>query len=189
MSSLSLSECCTLALQVIDGGSGELAEQDLSFLLVSPEGETLRAEEKQHRGDHQLTASQTGDYKLCLGNKFSFLSSRTVSLEVQVEREEGADDLAELSYVREERRDSQMDSQLRKIKAWLIEATRLQDQIRVTDRKDRKISEHNFERVNFLSACSLVLLLGSSLTQVILLRSLFEEKPKINLAWKRRANF
>ena len=94
-----------------------------------------------------------------------------------------------LSSVREEIPDSHLESQLRKIKDWLGQASRLQDQIRVTDLKDRKITEHNFERINFLSASSLIVLLGSCLTQVILLRSLFEEKSKIHFVWKKRANF
>ena len=189
-------ECCTLGLKVLDGGSGQLAERDINFLLISPGGQTLLADYKQSRGDHQLNASQTGDYKVCLSNKFSFLSLKTVNLEVVVGLEDELEDLAGLSYLREEDQDSEIDhfhseigSQLIRIKDLLGRASRLQDHIRVTDTKDRKICEHNFERVNFLSACGLIVLLGSSLTQVILLRSLFEEKSKINLVWKRRANF
>ena len=37
--------------------------------------------------------------------------------------------------------------QLKKIKDDIVKARHLQDQIRVTDLKDRGIAEHNFERV------------------------------------------
>ena len=69
-----------------------MSELDISLLLVSPEGQTVLSDYKQSRGDHRLTAHQAGDYKLCLSNKFSFLSSKTVNLEVLVAPEDGQDD-------------------------------------------------------------------------------------------------
>ena len=80
------------AVQVMDGGSGGISELDINVLLVSPTGQTLLAEYKQPRGQLRLTAPLTGDYKLCLSNKFSFLSSKTVNLEVLVGPEDGQDD-------------------------------------------------------------------------------------------------
>ena len=76
-------------------------------------------------------------------------------------------------------------SQLKKIKDDISKARHLQDQIRVTDLKDRSIMEHNFERVNFMSTFYLVVLIASGLFQVLLLRSLFDDKSKINPLWKK----
>jgi len=64
-------------------------------------------------------------------------------------------------------------------------ARHLQELIRLTDLKDRSVAEHNFERVNYMSVIYLVVLLLSGAAQVVLLRSLFDEKSKINPLWKK----
>ena len=74
---------------------------------------------------------------------------------------------------------------MKKIKDDITKARHLQDQIRVTDLKDRSIAEHNFERVNFMSTVYVIILVISGLSQVALLRSLFDDKSKINPLWKK----
>ena len=78
-----------------------------------------------------------------------------------------------------------LQAQLKKIKDDITKARHLQDQIRVTDLKDRSIAEHNFERVNFMSTVYVIILVISGLSQVALLRSLFDDKSKINPLWKK----
>ena len=63
-----------------------------------------------------------------------------------------------------------------------------QDLIRITDLKDRSIMEHNFERVNLMSIFYVVVMLVTGVGQVVLLRSLFDEKSKINPLWKKAFN-
>ena len=63
-----------------------------------------------------------------------------------------------------------------------------QDLIRITDLKDRSIMEHNFERVNLMSIFYVVLMLVAGVGQVVLLRSLFDEKSKINPLCKKAFN-
>ena len=64
----------------------------------------------------------------------------------------------------------------------------LQDLIRMTDLKDRSIMEHNFERVNLMSIFYVVLMIAAGFGQVVLLRSLFDERSKINPLWKKAFN-
>ena len=63
-----------------------------------------------------------------------------------------------------------------------------QDLIRITDLKDRSIMEHNFERVNLMSMFYVVFILVAGIGQVVLLRSLFDERSKINPLWKKAFN-
>ena len=63
-----------------------------------------------------------------------------------------------------------------------------QDLIRITDLKDRSIMEHNFERVNTMSCFYVVVLVAAGVGQVVLLRSLFDEKSVINPLWKKAFN-
>ena len=74
---------------------------------------------------------------------------------------------------------------MKKIKDDIVKAIHIQNQIRVTDLKDRSIAEHNFERVNFMSTVYVIILVISGLSQVALLRSLFDDKSKINPLWKK----
>ena len=63
-----------------------------------------------------------------------------------------------------------------------------QDLIRITVLKDRSIMEHNFERVNLMSMFYVVFILVAGIGQVVLLRSLFDERSKINPLWKKAFN-
>ena len=74
---------------------------------------------------------------------------------------------------------------MKRIKDDIVKAIHIQNQIRVTDLKDRSIAEHNFERVNFMSTFYVIILVISGLSQVALLRSLFDEKSRINPMWKK----
>ena len=74
---------------------------------------------------------------------------------------------------------------LKKIKDDIAKAKHQQDLIRITDLKDRSIMEHNFERVNFWSFFYVIVMVLCGIGQVVLLRSLFDEKSKINPLWKK----
>ena len=74
---------------------------------------------------------------------------------------------------------------LKKIKDDINKAKHQQDLIRITDLKDRSIMEHNFERVNTMSMFYVVVLIVAGISQVVLVRSLFDEKSKINPLWKK----
>ena len=78
-----------------------------------------------------------------------------------------------------------LQGKLKKIKEDIVKARHLQDLIRVTDLKDRSIMEHNFERVNWMSGFYVIILIAAGLCQVLLVRSLFDDKSKINPLWKK----
>lgn len=184
----------TVEYQVVDGGSGQLSELDINFRIVTPRGHPLVAEFKKSDGSHSQTVEELGDYKICFDNQFSYVSSKTIYFEVINENEdEEYDDLAgifdgedgdyESAYV--DITVSDIETKLKKIKEDIKKAQHLQDQIRVTDLKDRSVAEHNFERVNFMSSFYVVVLIVAGLAQVCLLRSLFDEKSRINPLWKK----
>jgi len=182
----------TVEYQVIDGGSGQLSELDINFRIVNSQGQPIFAEFKKPDGAHSHRSEEAGDYKICFDNKFSYLSSKVVYFEIlNVNEEEDYDDLAgifdddEYGGEYHDVQASDIEAQLKKIKDDIVKARHLQDQIRLTDLKDRSIAEHNFERVNFLSTFYVIILVISGLSQVALLRSLFDDKSKINPLWKK----
>ncbi|XP_023337367.1 transmembrane emp24 domain-containing protein 1 isoform X2 [Eurytemora carolleeae] len=171
----------TVEYQVVDGGSGQYSELDINFRVMHPRGHPLVAEFKKSDGVFSQTVKDSGDYKICFENKFSYVSSKTIYFEVINENEDiDYDDFAAIFSEEEEPeiyelQVSDIEDKLKKIKDDMEKARHLQDMIRVTDLKDRSLAEHNFERVNFMSIIYLV----------VLLRSLFDEKSKINPLWKK----
>jgi len=183
----------TVEYQVIDGGSTQMAELDINFRIINPRGQPLIAEFKKSDGSHSQRVEELGDYKICFDNKFSYVSSKTVYFELINENEdEEYDDLAGI-FDDDEDVDSEyyevqvsdIEGKLKKIKEDIVKARHLQDLIRVTDLKDRSIMEHNFERVNWMSGFYVIILIAAGLCQVLLVRSLFDDKSKINPLWKK----
>ena len=78
-----------------------------------------------------------------------------------------------------------IEAALRLIKERVAGAKRHQDQIRAQEFRDRSIAEHNFERVNFWSILQLSVMVFAGFVQVMLVRSLFDEKSYLFALWKR----
>ena len=134
---------------------------------------------------------ESGDYKVCFDNKFSYVSAKTVYFELVTETEEqpvGQDFRSEEEALEAEHFEMQVQEitgKLLRIRKEMVKARHLQDQIRVTDTRDRSLAEHNYERVNTFSLACLTIMLLAGLTQVFLLRSLFDDKSRINQLWKK----
>jgi len=186
----------TVEYQVIDGGDEMTSELDINFKLLSPRGHPLVAEFKKSDGTHSHHIEEQGDYKICFDNTFSYLSSKTVYFEILNENEDedydelrdifGDDEEVDAEYY--EVSVAEIEVKLKKIKDDIAKAKHQQDLIRITDLKDRSIMEHNFERVNLMSIFYVVFILVAGIGQVLLLRSLFDEKSKINPLWKKAFN-
>jgi len=182
----------TVEYQVVDGGAGQYSELDINFRVIHPRGHPLVAEFKKSDGVFSQQLKDLGDYKICFDNKFSYVSSKTIYFEVINEDESvDYDDLRAIFPDEEEEPEvyevqvAEIEEKLKKIREGMEKAKELQTIIRMTDLKDRTTAEHNFERVNYMSAIYLVVLVMSGVCQVVLLRSLFDEKSKINPLWKK----
>jgi len=190
----------TVDFQVVDAGTGQYAELDINFRVMHPRGHPIDAFFKKQDGSFTRKMEEAGDYKICFDNTFSYLSSKTVYFEMINENEEGPeyDELADLfpDYSAEDYTDSSgrmvyevkiadIEAILKKIKDGMDKSRHLQDLLRVADTKDRTIAEHNFERVNMMSMFYMVVLISSALLQVLLIRSLFDDKSRINPLWKK----
>ncbi len=61
----------------------------------------------------------------------------------------------------------------------MTKTIRLQGELRAHEFKDRSIAEHNFERVNFWSVVQVVIMVIAGVTQVVMIRSIFDEKSPV----------
>ena len=168
---------------VMDTG-GQYAMLDINFRMMDPRGTPVVAEYRKKEGSHSNNRME-GDYKMCFDNKFSFSSSKVVYFDVVVEREEeNYDDLArvfrdgEQFAVEDKYKDNvkEIEEKLINIKADIFKAVHLQTQIYTTLTRDRSVAEHSIKRVDSMSLVLVVLMVGASIAQVTVLKSLFQQK-------------
>lgn len=69
---------------------------------------------------------------------------------------------------------------MKKVHENLNQVKHYQDQMRAHEARDRNIQEHNFIRVNQFSLLFIVVMLGVGAVQVIMVRSLFEERSRLH---------
>ena len=72
------------------------------------------------------------------------------------------------------------------MKVNLDKARNLQTVLKMFEARDRNIVESNFDRVNFLSCVQLIIMLAVGLTQVILIRNLFNDSSRVSGKLKTR---
>lgn len=61
-----------------------------------------------------------------------------------------------------------------------------QNALRNYEARDRNIQESNFQRVNWMSGVQVFVMVSVGLTQVLLIRSLFDDKSKVHKIMKAR---
>ncbi len=74
---------------------------------------------------------------------------------------------------------------LKSIHSQMKDSIKFQEMIRVFEFRDRSVAERNYERVNFWSVIHIVAMLVAGITQVVLVRSLFDEKSTLHGLWKK----
>lgn len=180
--------------QVIDGSHGEL---DISFQLVEPTGRIIFADFKKSENGHRVEAKVSGDYKFCFDNKFSSYNMKTVFFEIIIE---GTDDdtwgnndinMDEFEGLSP---DEMLDLKVQdiqdaiyKVRNNLNKVQHLQDTIKSHEARDRNIAEENFFRVNSWSMIQICVMVVVGLIQVIMLKSLFDDKSRAHNIWKKLA--
>ncbi|XP_076450710.1 transmembrane emp24 domain-containing protein 1-like [Babylonia areolata] len=163
-----------LEYQVIDGG-----DLDIDFVVSAPDGEILIEEHRRTENTGTIHTTMTGEYKFCFGNSFSRMASKVVFFELVVEEKEEDDDWKfDMDEVQE-----MVDMTLEDIKGvidrskgHLDKSIQLQLLIKIHEARDRNVVEANLSRVNIFSAFQVFVMITVSLTQVLMIRSLFREK-------------
>ncbi|XP_013420365.1 transmembrane emp24 domain-containing protein 1 [Lingula anatina] len=172
--------------QVIDGG-----DIDIDFAIEAPSGRVLITDRRRSDAVHKVTTEETGDYQICFDNSFSRFSRKLVFFEIVYDDDEvneienaweNLKESPELADIKLEDFKSVMDS----VKANMDKIISYQNIFRVLEARDRSTQEHNFERVNFYAPLQLVVMAVVGLTQVLLIRSLFDEKSKFNKIFKTK---
>lgn len=182
--------------QVIDGTHGEL---DISFKLIEPRGRVIFADYKKSENEHRTDANTSGDYKFCFDNTFSSYNMKTVFFELIVENNDinmdnpdvwgddaelGGLDPDELLDIKVQ----DLQNVIYKVRTNLNRVQHLQEVLKSHEARDRNIAEENFFKVNTWSVLQIIVMFLVGLIQVIMLKSLFDNKSKAHNIWKRFAS-
>ncbi|KAK8740856.1 hypothetical protein OTU49_002731 [Cherax quadricarinatus] len=185
-------ETLDVEYQVIDGGQGEL---DINFYIAGPLGQVLVQDLRNADGSHRTTMSEEADYRICWDNTFSHFNSKTVFFGVMIENEDDDDDDLwdaglEASVTAEEiyeMKIEDMKDAMDRIRGHLTKSRFMQDQLRAYEARDRNVAENNYSKVNMWSLINISVMLVTGIIQVILLRSLFDDKSRLHGLWKKGA--
>ncbi|XP_038640504.1 transmembrane emp24 domain-containing protein 1-like [Scyliorhinus canicula] len=163
-----------LEYQVI-GGAG----LDVDFTVFSPNGESLISESRKSDGVHMIDPTIIGDYKICFDNSFSTISEKLIFFEVIFDDAE--EDWSEIAGP-EEILDIKIDDikeSIGNMNTKLAKSVQIQAILRAFEARDRNLQEGNSGRVNFWSAVNLGVMLAVSFVQVYMLKSLFDDRRKV----------
>ncbi|XP_062609662.1 transmembrane emp24 domain-containing protein 1-like [Saccostrea cucullata] len=171
--------------QVIDGG-----DLDINFMVTSPHGRIMVSELQKSDAVHKLDATEIGVYKVCFDNSFSHFARKLVFFEIMAgdDDEDEEDDLKKDWKAAQEELSSIVDMTLEDFKRLLDnvnnnldKASSDQQVLRNYEARDRNQQENNFQRVNFFSGVQVFIMLSVALTQVLLIRSLFDDKKRVQM--------
>ncbi|XP_067828991.1 transmembrane emp24 domain-containing protein 1-like [Heptranchias perlo] len=164
-----------LEYQVI-GGAG----LDVDFTVFSPNGDGLIAESRRSDGVHTIEPTIIGDYKICFDNSFSTISEKLIFFEVIFDdaQEEDWSEIVEPEELLDIKIDDIKES-IGNMNSKLGKSVQIQAILRAFEARDRNLQEGNLERVNFWSAVNLGVMLVVSFVQVYMLKSLFDDRRKV----------
>uniref|UniRef100_UPI00398E8209 transmembrane emp24 domain-containing protein 1-like n=1 Tax=Pristiophorus japonicus TaxID=55135 RepID=UPI00398E8209 len=163
-----------LEYQVI-GGAGI----DVDFTVFSPNNEILIAESRRSDGVHAIENTIIGDYKICFDNSFSTISEKLIFFEVIFD--DAQEDWSEIVEP-EELLDIKIDDikeSIGNMNSKLGKSAQIQSILRAFEARDRNLQEDNLSRVNIWSAVNLGVMLIVSFIQVYMLKSLFDDRRKV----------
>lgn len=183
-------ETLDVEYQVIDGGQGEL---DVDFYMAGHTGNVLLQDVRRSEGTHRITISEEGHYRLCWDNTFSHFSTKTVFFGITIENDDDDDlwdDGLEETITAEEIYEMKIEDikdAMGRIRAHLTKSRFMQDQLRAYEARDRNVAENNCTKVNTWSMINIIVMIVTGMIQVILLRSLFDDKSRLHGIWKKGA--
>ncbi|KAF5301828.1 hypothetical protein FQA39_LY10613 [Lamprigera yunnana] len=182
-----------LEYQVIDGGHGDL---DITFSISEPLGRVIHIDVKKSENNHNLRAKQTGDYKFCFDNTFSSYNTKTVFFDLFVENDNYDSnenlDLNVASGVTADQvynmKVEDIKEVINRVRGHLSKAKHFQDLFKSFEARDRNVVEENYFKVNTFSMVQVALMLTVGLIQVVMVRSLFDDKSRVHNIWKHLGN-
>ncbi|CAD5206552.1 unnamed protein product [Bursaphelenchus okinawaensis] len=158
--------------QVVTGG-----QYDVDIVLEDPQGKILYKEARKQYDSHQFKTETPGTYKVCFSNEFSTFSHKIVYMDWQVGDEitGGQRPGAKESPIKHTAV-SNLERSAQTIGDHLRAVDDYQTHHRLREATGRRRAEDLNERVLYWSLGQTAVVIISSIVQVILLKSFFQDK-------------
>ncbi|PSN55798.1 Transmembrane emp24 domain-containing protein 5 [Blattella germanica] len=158
---VTIGQVIDIEYQVIDGGQGEI---DINFHLAAPSGRIIVADIKKPENSHRTLLLEEKSWNIGLEVNVN------ITIYMKMGDVEGAKGMTK--------------DVIGRVRAHLAKVRHIQDTLRAFEARDRNIAESNFVRVNYWSMIQIVGMIFVGLIQVIMLRSLFDDKSRVHRLWK-----
>lgn len=182
-------ETVELEYQVVNGAHGNL---DITFSVADPVGGLLFTDFKKTGNSHTMIAHQSGDHQFCFDNTFSFYNFKIVFFDFilmeQIDEWGSSKDfnfniddevtslVIQVNYIM---------GIITKVREHLIRVKHLQYIHKSFEARDRNVLEENYFTVNTFSFVQVTIMVIVGVIQVIMIRSLFDDRSKVSKIWKR----
>lgn len=176
----------------LTGGAGDLT---IDFAFFTPKGQVVVRDEGKSEGSHVHSVEEDGAFTLCFDNRRSRVGTKLVNIDVYLYSADDDDRwgqyAAAYTFSPETQYQESLETiraSLNKVRDALTKVVHAQEEHRAVERRDRNIVEQNFEYVNRFSLISIVAFVLVALTQLIFIRSFFDDKSVIRKYFKQFYN-
>ncbi|KAL1463240.1 hypothetical protein WDU94_015013 [Cyamophila willieti] len=169
--------------QVLSTGHDD--NHDISFQLRSHTGRTILEDFKLTDKTHEHVVDEEGIHEFCFDNTFSTFSEKVVFFEIYIEPD--INDIPELHP--SDRSDEKgvdlndFHHKINSIHNSLVRIRHLQEISRASENNDYKSIQSKASKVTNWSLLQISVMIVVALVQVVLVRSLIDEKSKFRVIW------
>ncbi|RWS17401.1 transmembrane emp24 domain-containing protein 1-like protein [Dinothrombium tinctorium] len=164
----------------------DVRDLTIDFKLIDSSSNNVIIEEfAKQEGSHTHEVKQNNSYKICFDNSRSPVSM-SINLEVYLYSLEDDDRWGyfedDFTYPPDIVVDESLETikaSVNKVRDYLIKVEHYQNERQAIERRDRIIAEKNFNYINRFSFLSVLFMIILGVLQIVIIRSLFEEKSFI----------
>jgi len=169
----------TLAIDytVISASQGNL---DINFQVFDPHNRPIVSEFRKAESAHNIPIHMDGVYRMCFDNTFSHFSVKSIAFGITVESLDESNwvDTNDVAFAPEGQYDMRVEDIqdiTNRVRIHFSRITRLQEEFREVETRDRSTIEQNYERVNFWSCVNVFVMLVVGFLQTIIVKGLFDD--------------
>ncbi|KAG8198592.1 hypothetical protein JTE90_026490 [Oedothorax gibbosus] len=177
--------------RVVDSGLTSLnRDLKISFSVRTPKGKTIIKEIEKTQAIKKHDVLESGDYEMCLDNKFSQFTSKTVYLEVSIDVDsEGYRWTLFNEALEKDKLKNDTISLLKrtanKVKGHLERMKHFQDTLRVREARDIHLQEQNLTKVNAFSSLTSVSMMLFGGLHLFIVKSMFNPSSALFKVFKK----
>lgn len=175
------------------GATGNL---DIDVQIMDAQKNEEYDVEREEEGNHEFTTRSQGDIEICLDNSYSVFADKTVYLEMDITdvSDDYYDDYMDEEFMKEmremDRRENHFTIEdvqegLHGIRSYIRDISHFQARLIASHSQDLHMAEKNRDTISMWSMIHVCFLIVIGFVQVVMVKSLFEDKAFIHRLFAR----